>query len=140
MLDSEAPPWLSFGDRAISVHNEILRFVVFWHEKLDLRLRSASCPLPTLLSQVLWQGCPSQSASLCVFNSASWSELWGFSTALKYALTCSNFCLVRIGGRCSMNLVVSMGVTLVVHSTGRIASFCTVNRPAFAQAALCQRN
>ena len=38
LLDSEAPPWLVFGDWAISVHYEVLRFSVFLNEKLDLWL------------------------------------------------------------------------------------------------------
>ena len=58
---------------------------------------------------------------------ASWSGLWWFLTALKYALTCSTFCLVCIGGRSSMNLMVSMGVSWVVPSMTRIASFCTLS-------------
>ena len=33
-----------------------------------------------------------------------------------YALTCSTFCLVCIGGRSSMNLMVLMGVSLVAPS------------------------
>ena len=36
LLDSEAPPWLVFGDWTISVHYEVLRFAVFLNEKLDL--------------------------------------------------------------------------------------------------------
>ena len=47
--------------------------------------------------------------------------------ALKYALTCSTFCLVCIGGGSSMNLMVSVGVSLVVHSMTGIASFCTLS-------------
>ena len=38
LLDSEAPPWPVFGDCAISVHYEVLRFAVFFNEKLDLWL------------------------------------------------------------------------------------------------------
>ena len=47
--------------------------------------------------------------------------------ALKYDLTCSTFCLVCIGGRYSMNLMVSMGVSLVVPSMTHIAMFCTLS-------------
>ena len=47
---------------------------------------------------------------------ASWSGLWGFSTALKYALTCSTFCPVCTGGRSSISLTVSVGVSLVIPS------------------------
>ena len=45
--------------------------------------------------------------------------------ALKYALTCSSVCLVCISGRSSMNLVVSVDVSLLVPSITRIASFCS---------------
>ena len=38
------------------------------------------------------------------------------------ALTCSTFCLVCIGGRSSMNLMVSMGVSSMVPSHLRIQS------------------
>ena len=136
LLDSEAPPWLVFGDWAISVHCEVLRFAVFLNEKLDLWLCFACWPFSTVLSQVFWQEClvetpesvwvpfpllgllelcqqaylqywvlcethprlaPSQSASLCVFHGfVEW--VVGISTALKYVLTCSTFCLVCIGG------------------------------------------
>ena len=48
-------------------------------------------------------------------------------TEVQYNLTCSTFCLVCIGGRSSMNLVVSVGVSLVVQSMTRIASFCTLS-------------
>ena len=47
--------------------------------------------------------------------------------ALKYALTCSTFCLVCIGERSGMNLTVSVGVSLVVLSMTGIASFCTLS-------------
>ena len=39
----------------------------------------------------------------------------------KYDLTCSNFCLVCIGGRSSMNIMVSMDVSLVVPNMTRSA-------------------
>ena len=55
------------------------------------------------------------------------SGLWGFSTALKYTLTCSTFCLVSTGGRCSINFMVSVGVSSAVPSVIRIASFCTLS-------------
>ena len=35
---------------------------------------------------------------------------------VRYALTCSTFCLVCIDGRSSMNLMFSVGVSLVVPS------------------------
>ena len=54
--------------------------------------------------------------------------LWGFSTALKNALTCSTFCLVCIGGRSSM---VSVDVSLVVPSMTLIALLCTLALPLF---------
>ena len=41
--------------------------------------------------------------------------------ALKYALTCSTFCLVCTGGSCSMNFMVSLGASLVVPSMPRSA-------------------
>ena len=34
LLDSEAPPWLVFGDWAISVHYEVLRFLFSWMRSL----------------------------------------------------------------------------------------------------------
>ena len=73
------------------------------------------------------QDLPRTSLHPFVSFTALWSGLWGFLTALKYALTCSTFCLVCISGRSSMNLVGSVGVSLVVPSMTRIASFCTVS-------------
>ena len=166
LLDSEAPPWLVFGDWAISVHYEVLCFAVFLNEKLDLWLCFACWPFSTVLSQVFWQECLVEMSELvwvpfpvlgllelcqlaclqywvlCVWPiqdlprpslhpfvsfTASWSGLWGFFTALKYALTCSTFCLVCIGGRSSINLMVSAGVSLVVLSMTYIALFCTLS-------------
>ena len=57
LLDSETPPWLVFGDWAISVDYEVLRFDVFLIEKLDLWLWFACWPLSTMVSQVFWQEC-----------------------------------------------------------------------------------
>ena len=98
LLDSEAPPWLVFGNWAISVHYEVLRSAVFLNEKLDLWLCFACWPFSTcfpkfsgislgtfpthwftwaLSAGILadWVLClthprlaPSQSASLCVFH------------------------------------------------------------------------
>ena len=56
-LDSEAQPWLVLGDWAISVHYEIVQFVVLLNEKLDLWLCFACWPFSTVLSQVFWQVC-----------------------------------------------------------------------------------
>ena len=47
LLDSEAPPWLVFGNWAISVHYEVLRSAVFLNEKLDLSLCFACWPFST---------------------------------------------------------------------------------------------
>ena len=55
----------------------------------------------------------------------------GIFDGTKYDLTCSNFCLVCIGERSSMNIMVSMAVSLVVPSTTRIASICTL--PSFSR-------
>ena len=89
------------------------------------------------LSSVSWHTCRTESSAWSIqdlprpclhpFVSASWSGLWGFSTTLMYALTCSTFCLVCIGGRSSLNLEVSVGVNLVVPSITRIASFRTLS-------------
>ena len=57
LLDSEAPPWLVFGDWAISVHNEVLRSAVFMNEKLHLWLSFVCWPFSTVLFQVFWQEC-----------------------------------------------------------------------------------
>ena len=46
---------------------------------------------------------------------------------VNYALTWSIFCLVCVGGRSVMNLMVSVGVSLVVPSMTLIASFCTLS-------------
>ena len=53
-LASEAPPWLVFGDWAISVPCDTLWFL---NEKLHLWLCSACWPFSTALSQVFWQEC-----------------------------------------------------------------------------------
>ena len=89
------------------------------------------------LSSVSWHTCRTESSAWSIldlprprlhpFVSASWSGLWGFSTKFMYALTCSTFCLVCIGGRSSMNLEVSVAVILVVPSMTRIASFRTLS-------------
>ena len=78
------------------------------------------------LSSVSWHTCGMES---CAWPNKdltnpipSWSGLWGFSMALKYA-----FCLVCVGGRSSMNLVVSVGVFFVVPGMTLIASFCTLS-------------
>ena len=57
MIDSEAPPWLVVGDWAIRVHYEVLQFVVFLNEKLDLWLCFACWPFSTALSKVFRQEC-----------------------------------------------------------------------------------
>ena len=56
LLDSEAPPWPVFGDWAISVHDEVLRFVVFFNEKLDSVLPAAHSG-QCFTSQVFCQEC-----------------------------------------------------------------------------------
>ena len=73
-------------------------------------------------SSISWRTCRTESSAWSIqdlprsrlhpFVSASWSGLWGFSTTLMYALTCSTFCLVCIGGRSSLNLEVSVGCDL----------------------------
>ena len=94
-------------------------------------------PTPWFVWAVSWHNCSIESSAWSIQDfprprlhpfvsfTASWSGLWGFSTTLNYALTCFTFCLVCIGGRFSMNLVVSMGVLggseydshrLVLHS------------------------
>ena len=62
----------------------------------------------------------------CVFNS-SWSGLWGFPTALKYALTCSTYCLVCVNGGSRMNCMVSSRLSLAVLSKTLTALFCTLS-------------
>ena len=57
LLNSEAPPWLVFGDWAISVDYEILRLAVFLNELPDLGIRFACWPFSTVPSQVFWQEC-----------------------------------------------------------------------------------
>ena len=114
---------------------------VFWQKRLIEMPESVSVPFPLLgLSEFLqlhtcstessacpFQDLPHPSLHLSVSFMASWSWLWGFLMALKYDLTCSTFCLVCIGGRYSMNLMVSMGVSLVVPSMTHIAMFCTLS-------------
>ena len=53
LLDCEAPPWMAFGDWAISIYYEVLRFAVFLNEMLDLWL----WPFSTVISRVFWQEC-----------------------------------------------------------------------------------
>ena len=71
----------------------------------------------------LIQDLPRPSLHHFVSFTTSWSGLWGFSTALKCSLTCSTSCLVCNGGRSSMNLVVSVGVSLVIHLFFFFSSF-----------------
>ena len=51
----------------------------------------------------------------------------GISDRTEYALACSAFRLVCIGGRSSMNRMVSVPVSLVVPSVTVIALFCTLS-------------
>ena len=102
---------------------------VFWHEclvetpepvwvpflllgLLDL------CPagIPAVLSPLLDHSktCPVPVCILVSFT-ASWSGLYGFSTALKYSLTCSTLFMVCTRGRSSMNLMVSLDVQQTKH-------------------------
>ena len=85
---------------------------VFWQECLT-EMPGSPEPFPLLvcLRSVSWhtysiessawpiQDLPRPSLHPFVSFTAFWSGLLGFSTALKYALTCSIFCLVCIGGR-----------------------------------------
>ena len=57
LLDNEASPWLVFGDWAICVHYEVLQFVFFLNEKLNLWFCFACGPFSAMLSQVFWQEC-----------------------------------------------------------------------------------
>ena len=111
------PDWsFTLCDWTISVHQEILQSAVFLNEKLDLWFHFACWPFSTVLSQVFWQECLFGYLShslvllelcqlaylqhwvLCLTHpslhpfvsfTASWSGLWGFLMAVKYALTCS---------------------------------------------------
>ena len=74
----------------------------------------------------LTRGLPLNRPSLLLFVSitASWSRLWGLSTALKYALTClSDLHWWEI----SMNRMVSAGMPFVVPSMTLIAWFCILS-------------
>ena len=86
-----------------------------WH---TYGIESSACPI---------QGSTYPSQHPFMSFTAWWSRFGGFSTTLKYALTCSTFCLIFIDGRSSMNLMVSMGVSLVVPSMTCIALFCTLS-------------
>ena len=76
---------------------------------------------------------------MCTIQSSAWPIqdlprprlhpfVHGFMKWVVRILTWSTFCLVCIGGKSSMNLMVSEGVSLVVPSMNRIASFCTLTR------------
>ena len=68
---------------------------------------------------------PSQSASLCVFHGfVEW--VVGIFDSAEVLFDVLHF-LICIGGRSSMNLMVSVGVSLMVLSMSRIASFCTLS-------------
>ena len=51
----------------------------------------------------------------------------GISDGTKVCFNLLYFCVVFSGGRSSMNLMVSAGVSLVVPSMTRIASLCTLS-------------
>ena len=57
LFDSEAPPWLVFGDWAISVHYEILCLLFSWIRSLISDPVLPFWPFSTVLSQVFWQKC-----------------------------------------------------------------------------------
>ena len=129
-FNKKLDPWLLFPFWTfLAVPSQI-----FWQECLIEMLELIWAPFPLLgllkLCQLEflqnWILClthprlaPFQSASFCVFHSfMEW--LWGFSMALKHALVC-------ICGMSCMNLMVSMGMSLVVHSMTLFASFCTLS-------------
>ena len=157
MLDSEAPQWLVFGDWDISVHYKVLRFSwmrslisdcfagwpistvlsqVFWQECLMEMLKLVWVPFPLLglleLCQLAylqyWVLClthPRLAPPVCIPLWLSrlcgvgygdfqwhWSMLWPVPLSVSFA---------------SINLMVSMGVSLVVLRMTRIASFCTLS-------------
>ena len=103
--------WLCFAYSSFST----VLFHGFWQECLVETLESVWVLFSLLGLLELCQLAYLQYWVLCLTHprlapsqSASWSGLWGFSTALKYALTYPTFCLVCIGGRSSMNLMFSL--------------------------------
>ena len=97
-------------------HSLVCLISVSWHTAalshfLDL---SKTCPVPV--------------CCLCVFHGfMEWIIPAGFSTALKYTLTCFSFCLLWFGGRSSTNRMVSVGVSYVVPCLTLIASFIALS-------------
>ena len=68
---------------------------------------------------------PSQSASLCVFHGfVEW--VVGIFDSAEVLFDVLHF-LVCIGGRSSMNLMVSVGVSLMVPTMTRMPSLCTLS-------------
>ena len=118
LLDFPRPVWPCHRDSGIGLGT----FPAPWFAWV------LSAGIAAVLSPLLdpFQDLPRPSLHPFVSFTASWSGLWGFPTALKYILTCSTFFVVCSGG--CMNLMVSMGVSLVVPSMTRIASFCTLSR------------
>ena len=53
----------------------------------------------------------------------SWSRLWGVSTAMMYALTCSTFCLVYISGNCMVSTAVFLMVRMTLTAPISLSSF-----------------
>ena len=51
------PDWSLVTGPSVHIHHEVLRFVVFFNGKLDLRVCFACWPFSTVLSQAVWQEC-----------------------------------------------------------------------------------
>ena len=78
------------------------------------------------LSWTITRLAPYQSASHCVFHGFTEWAVVSFD-GTEVCSTCCTFCLVCTGGRSSMNRMISVGVSLVVPSMTRIASFRTLS-------------
>ena len=101
-------------------------YIYMWFFKTEIQFSESVRSLGVFLDESLSVEMQGVVRKVRADDGMSVWELSGFSTALKYALTSSIFCLVCIGGRSSVNLMVSVGVSLVFPSMTGILSFCTL--------------
>ena len=94
LLDSEAPPWLFFGDSHQCTLYEVLQFAVLLNEKLNLWLCFAYWPFSTVLSQGFWPGVFRRDARIGAMH--PWINLTGPKLhCVSLAQHCIVYCFLR---------------------------------------------
>ena len=116
--------WMQFANRPIILmivnDNSYIKYAVESHGDLFWDLFSlSSIPHPSLML----------SATTPSFITITFADDPQFQNSVppQQLETCSTFCLVCIGGKSRMNLMVSVDVSFVVPSMTRTTSFCTLS-------------